>query len=357
MMSHLHPWNIAADEFPADGPTNDQLEFLLGYAILAPSPHNTQPWLFRLNAKDVEIYADPRRALNVLDPEGRELTMSCGAVVLNLEVAAGHFGHASHLEIEPEPGNSDLLARFRLDLHGAAASDDVLLFPAIVRRRTCRQAFRPDPVPEELLEAMAQAVASHGAWLQVVRDEPARQAVADLVAEGDRAQWADKRFRAELANWSRSKPFARGDGFPVTSLGVNQWLSFAGPALVRTFDRGGGQAATDRDIAAHSPILAVLGTENDDAKAWMRAGQAMENVLLMACSEDLQASHLNQAIEVPELRPRFGRSRRALGLPSGAAPPRLWPGGAAHAKALGEELPDPTPHGDASLTLSPRIAS
>jgi len=315
MNAHLVPWQISADEFPADGSAADQLEFLLGYAILAPSPHNTQPWLFRLNAKDVEIFADPRRALHVADPDGRELAIACGAAIFNLRVAAEHFGRHYQVKIAPDPGNPYLLARFQLDLHGADDVEEVLIFNAITRRRTCRKAFVDQPMPQELLDAWTAAAAHHGVWLQVVREEPARLAVAELVAEADRIQWSDKRFRAELANWSRAKPFERGDGFPATALGINEWLSFAGPTLLRSFDRGGGQAATDREIALHSPVLAVLGTEADDAPSWMSAGQAMENVLLSACAEEFQASFLNQPIEVPELRPRLAETIGHAGFP------------------------------------------
>jgi nitroreductase len=55
MNPHLQPWNILADEFPSDGFTADQLEFLLGYAILAPSIHNTQPWLFQVHSMHADL--------------------------------------------------------------------------------------------------------------------------------------------------------------------------------------------------------------------------------------------------------------------------------------------------------------
>jgi nitroreductase len=79
MNPHLEPWNISADNFPTESFASDQLESLIGYAILAPSSHNSQPWLFRINAMDLELFADRRRALPVVDPQQRELTISCGA--------------------------------------------------------------------------------------------------------------------------------------------------------------------------------------------------------------------------------------------------------------------------------------
>jgi len=308
MNPHLQVWNLSADDFPDDGFAADQLECLLAYAILAPSSHNTQPWLFRINAMDVDLFADRRYATRVVDPYDRELTISCGAALFNLRVAAEYFGHQYRVELLPDPGEPNLMARFHLGLRAETSSEDILLFHAITQRRTNRQPFRPDPVPEVLLAALAAAAEKEGAWLQVIATEEARNAVADLVAEADRVQWADKAFRQELANWVRTKPEVARDGLPAHALGVKDWLAFAGPALIRTFDRGAGQAAKDREIALYTPVLAVVGTDTDEPRAWLQAGQALQNVLLRARADDLWASFLNQPIEVPHLRVRLAET-------------------------------------------------
>lgn len=298
----INPWSISPDDFPVDGYASDQLEFLLGYAVLAPSNHNTQPWLFRINAMDVEVVADRRRALPVVDPDGRELTMSCGAALYNLRIAAEYFGHQYRVEPFPGPADANVVARMHLGLGAETSSEDVLLFQSITRRHTNRQTFRPEAVPEAVLAALADVAQREGVTFQVATGSELRDAVVDHVAEGDRRQWADKRFREELARWVRPHPEQHTDGIAVHDLGVKDWLSFAGPALIRTFDRGSGQAARDRDIALHSPVLAVLWTPDDTPQDWLRAGQALQGVLLRARGEDVWASFLNQPIEVPELR-------------------------------------------------------
>jgi hypothetical protein len=75
--------------------------------------------------------------------------------------------------------------------------------------------------------------------------------------------------------------------------------------VVRSFDMGGGVAATDRALAAHSPVLAVLGTKGDTEADRLAAGQALERVLLTAAAAGLQASYLNQPVQVASLRPRL----------------------------------------------------
>ncbi len=298
----MNPWHVSAEDFPADGYASDQLEFLLHYAVLAPSNHNTQPWLFRIGVADLAVYADRRRALRVVDPLDRELTLSVGAVVFNLRVTAEYFGHHYQVELHPDPADPNLLARFHLGLRADTGAEDVLLFHALQRRHTNRQPFLPDPLPAELLARLQEVAAREGAWLVVFEDEARRQAAADLVAQAERLQWANPQFRRELAQWVRSKPGA-ADGLPVHDFGVQDWLAFAGPAIIRTFNRGDGQAARDRELATHSPVLAVLGTEQDTPTAWLQAGQALQHVLLAARAEEVWASFLCQPIEVPELRP------------------------------------------------------
>lgn len=299
----MNAWHVSADDFPADGYASDQLEFLLNYAILAPSNHNTQPWLFRIGVTDLAVYADRRRALRVVDPQDRELTLSAGAAVFNLRVAAEYFGHEYRVELLPDPTEPNLLARFHLGLRADTGAEDVLLFHAITRRHTNRQPFLPDPLPSDLGERLQSAAAREGAWLVCVPDEERRLALAELIAEADRRQWADPHFRRELAQWVRPKPGAT-DGIPVQDYGIRDWLAAAGPLILRTFNRGDGQAARDHELATHSPCLALLGTAGDAPRDWLQAGQALQHVLLTARAEDVHASFLCQPLEVPELRER-----------------------------------------------------
>jgi len=86
------PWNVSAGDFPEDGDAAERLTFLLRYAVLAPSGHNTQPWLFCVRDDIVDLYGDRAQALAVVDPDDRELTISCGAALFNLRVALRRFG-------------------------------------------------------------------------------------------------------------------------------------------------------------------------------------------------------------------------------------------------------------------------
>jgi nitroreductase len=283
-----------------DVPVREPLLTMLWHAVRAPSSHNTQPWRFRVSDSAVDLLADRTRGLPVNDPEDRELTVSCGAALMNLRVAAASLGQDATVQLFPDPGEPDWLARVSLRGPLAAASAEAGLAPYTERRRTYRHRFAPRGVEQDTIARLIEAAAAEGAWLRPFTDQQARHELAGLVAEGDDMQWANPSWRRELAIWMH--PRRQGDGLTVPDL-VGPVAQF----VVRTFDMGGGVGAKDRQLAEASPLLAVVGTAGDTAPDWLRAGQALQRVLLTACHFGLQASYLNQPIEVALLRPRLQR--------------------------------------------------
>jgi len=287
-----------AEHFPADGATPDKWKFFVRYAVLAPSSHNSQPWLFHVRHNTLELYADRSRGCPVVDPGDRELIMSCGCALFHLRCAMRHFGYLGPVEIFPDR-DPDLGTQDETDV------EESILFYAIPKRRTNRQPFSDDPVPGSLLITLQGAAAAEGAWLRFLRDQETKYAFADLVAEGDRIQWSNKAFRLELSRWLHSNHSPSRDGVPGYAAGIDDLLSTAGPMVVRTFDMGEGQAARDHEVATGSPVLTVLGTDEDRPRDWVAGGQALDRVLLHARVEDVWASFLNQPIEVLELRAKL----------------------------------------------------
>lgn len=297
-------WNVDESEYPKRGTVAEQLKFMLRYAVLAPSSHNTQPWLFQVRGNQVELYADRARSLHITDPHDRQLLISCGCALFHLRLAMWHFGYLDHTVLLPVPGNADLLARISLGEVDPPTPQQEALFRAIPQRRTNRQLFRDEPLPTDLQHELVKAAAREDAWLSFVATREQRNAIADLIAEGDREQWANRGFRTELAAWLHPNDGDAQDGIPNAAQNSGDLLSVAGPFVIRTFDLGEGQAAKNRDIAAYSPGLVVLGTATDAPWAWLAVGQALARVLLRARVDNVWASFLNQPIEVPALRPR-----------------------------------------------------
>lgn len=283
------------------------VHFALRHATLAPSSHNSQPWRFVLGTDRVMLCADRLRALPVVDPYDRELIISCGAALFNLRVALASLGMGYAITLFPSSTDPDLLAEVRLLRDRATGPELAALVSAIQERVTTRHPFAAEPVDTTIEQHLMEAARAEGVEVACVSATARRNAIADLVADADRQQFADPRFRRELAKWIHAR--RTDDGMPSYSAGLGPLLDFAKPLVasaIRTFDLGGGVAATHRDLAAGSPLLLCLATGVDDAQAWLATGQALERVLLLATLHGLCTSYLNQPIEIPELRPRLG---------------------------------------------------
>ena len=191
-------------------------ESLIQKSVRAPSSHNTQPWLFHVSESTISLYADRTRALPVNDPEDRELTISCGCALMNLRVAAAAEGLDVRIEALPVSDEPDLLARCSFSMTAAAPVPEASLASFIERRRTYRKRFLPRKVDAEAQNLLIDSAEREGAWLRPLATDSARQRAAELVAEGDAAQWANPSWRRELAVWMR--PRRRGDGLTVPTL-------------------------------------------------------------------------------------------------------------------------------------------
>ena len=286
----------------------DQMNLLLSYAVLAPSSHNTQPWRFKIVDNTISLYADRTRALPANDPNDRELTISCGCALMNLRVAAAHEGVGVTCDITPDPNDEDLLAVISFDKEDKPPRNEADLFKAIEERRTYRKRFESQDVPTPILDALTDVATEEKARLKVIESEDKRQKIATLVSEGDSIQWENPSWRRELAAWMH--PRRRGDGLTVPGL-----VAPIAQAVVRTFDMGNGVGAKDKQLVDESPVLALLSTDGDDIKDWLAAGQALERILLNAYSKGLQASYLNQPIQVVSLRPKLQNLMGEVGYP------------------------------------------
>lgn len=301
------PWAVDPAGFALCRDTAARLRFLVTYAVLAPSGHNTQPWLFHLRAgARLELRADRSRALPVVDPADRALTIGCGAALTNLRVAAEALGEALVVVPLPDPADPDLLALVEARGPCPPAIGSARLLRAMTARRTSRFAYAPDPVPALARdEAMAAAGSRGDARLHWIEPFARRHALALLIAEGDRLQMADPAFRHELAAWMRSRHGVTRDGMSGAAFGMPDLLSSAAALVVRTFDMGEGQAARDQALAEGSPAMAVLATPGDTPRDWLAAGEALQRALLAITACGFTASFMNQPVEVPALRARL----------------------------------------------------
>ncbi|MEU3947924.1 nitroreductase [Streptomyces sp. NPDC029526] len=277
-------------------------------AVKAPSMHNAQPWRFRhLAARRVlRLCADLERAMPRTDPDHRALHIGCGAALFNLRVSAAHAGFAPVTTLLPDPAEPALLAEVRLDEPGgdaraaAEAAGLARLHPAIRRRHTSRHPFADKEIPEDLRNALRDAAAREGADLLFAGPWHA-DTLLDLVRDAESRDALDPAAREDLLRWTRLGADAdvAVDGVPEYAFGPGKR---GGRAPVRDF--AGRRPVADRGSTAFEevPQLAALSTRGDGPEAWLRAGQALQRVLLEATLADLATSLTSHALETPALR-------------------------------------------------------
>jgi hypothetical protein len=293
----IDPWQTDEASFPRNGTTQEQLAFCLNYAVLAPSIYNTQPWKFRLIENAVEICIDRSRSLPVTDPSGREMTISAGAALMNLEIALNHFGFESWVQYTPDNTNPDLIARVRLGRPRARSYEDETLFRSIRRRRTVRRPFQSRQVPRELQRRMIWTGIDYGIWLHFADSVEDRASIRTLIEEAHETKAQDRAYQIERAQY-----FGSIDPMPQNG-SASEDLSATGVTATTTeAPIANGWMARDQKLLDSSPVLVVLGSNADSPEEWVRTGQALQRVLLHVTSLGLSASFMNQPCQIPELR-------------------------------------------------------
>ena len=168
-----------------------------------------------------------------------------------MQIALQHFGYRHNVELLPKSEDEDLLARVSIDdtnnrSLNRASKEDSSVFQAIIKRRTNRLKFEDREVASSLLSKLQSVVAESGggdSWLHIAKEGDQKNLLAHLIAEGDRIQMSDKRFRRELASWIHSNRSHNKDGMPGYSFGFNDIISLMSPFVLRTFDSGKGQGS------------------------------------------------------------------------------------------------------------------
>jgi hypothetical protein len=343
------PWA----EAPAAAAHPDPRIRALAWAVLAPNPHNRQPWIAELPAAapdTVVLRCDLDRRLPRTDPFDRQITIGLGAFAELFRLAAVEEGRAATVtsfpEGEPQPRlDGRPVAVLRLGPAGGAAADP--LFRHAAARRSSKRPFdTARPVPAEAVPALAAATGAPvrlGATL-----EPARvAALRDLAwrawtVEAD--THATLMESVNLMRLGRAAVAAQPDGISVYGPGIEELV--AAGQLTRDSMLPGGmghRAMLQRygAMLAATPAFVWIATEGEGREAQLAAGRDWLRVNLAATGLGLSLHPVSQALqEFPEMRalyaelhaaiaPEGGRVQMLgrLGYAPPAPPTPRWPAG------------------------------
>ncbi|MGC9669786.1 Acg family FMN-binding oxidoreductase [Planosporangium sp. 12N6] len=262
----------------------------------APSIFNSQPWHWQIAGDVAELRADRQRQLRTVDPDGRMLTVSCGAALHHARTALAAAGFTAEVARLPEEGDPDLLARIRLV--GARAPERAVLRlrQAMALRHTDRRPFDDGDVPPAASGRLCEAAGAQGARLRLLEpDEVAT--LAHAAARAGYVEFTDPRYRAELSAWTGRTRGTRDGIEPATAA-----HQLPRPVPMRNLDPVALPDKTAHHLVDRHACYAVLYTDTDTPADWLAAGEALSAVLLTATDESLAASPISDVIEVAATR-------------------------------------------------------
>lgn len=270
-------------------------------AVLAPSPHNTQPWAFRLDGARITLRADPTRWMRNVDPYRREAHAALGCALENLILAARARGFDPRVSLLPDPADPDLIARLELASATAAASP---LYAAIGRRRSNRGPYARRPVPASVLAELAALADGGPATARFVTSPSARADLGTLLVEGAQAVSADLGQSLDGYAWLRAsgdQVDRHKDGLTLDTQGLTPLMTTVAKLMPAGSREAGDQFWIERTATVHTPTAAAYGfvlvPDPHDPAHQVAAGQLLQRLHLGATARGLAFQHLNQVSE------------------------------------------------------------
>jgi len=297
---------------------------LVRAGILAASPHNTQPWLFRVHGNEIDVLADVSRNTGALDPFLRELHIGMGCALENMCVAAPTAGYDA--SVEPAQGTLQLHAEAPAVRHVATVRCKTAVLPAnplyasLPNRHTNRTPYEMRALPAAFLQALlAMPESLPNTKMFLFTGEEERRAIVGLVSRCDQTVYADKAVGQGTVPWERVFKWKdveeHRDGITLTSYGVptaTAALLYSLPTPVELKVMARTAKDSYPKLLTASPMFGVIAVRDRYAiDQCLSAGRLWERAHLLATAQGIAARPINEAVELIDIENAEGRPRAA----------------------------------------------
>jgi hypothetical protein len=286
---------------------NSDLKKLILYAILAPSPRNSQPWKFLIENNKIRLYFDITKALPALDPNHRESYIALGAALENLLIAAKHFNYNFSVDYFPEgKTNNEEIAAVELEEKKDNESEDELFY-IIEKRNTNRNPYALKPVHQDIVDEFIQIAINGNTHLYFIKDQIVKSLMAYVAMQATQKEYEDESIYRDLYSTLRfSEPEAKqkGDGLEVKGLArrlvtkylyhwkILPWLNMFG--ISKTL------SLSSKKLLERTPIIGLLTSKEVSNLEYVKGGQIWERIALTACKYGLSTQPVSAPLELPE---------------------------------------------------------
>jgi hypothetical protein len=317
----VQPWRTATVE-------TELRRYMLAHALLAPNPHNRQPWIADLREPGrIQLLCDGERLLPETDPFGRQILIGCGAFVELAVIAAAERGHAVTVTPFPQgaPAARSLpagtgVATLTLGPAGSAPRDP--LYAAIARRHTAKTAYAEGrPLPEALTSAWVDTARRHGLQAGTVTASEPLAALRRITREAYEIEAITPATWLESARLMRIGPDAiarHRDGISLSSPMIRLLHATGLFDPMEVPQRG--QTSLKRVMDHWTPYetgsgLLWLASPGNARPQQLEAGRAYVRLHLLATAAGVDMHPVSQALqEFDAMRGPYAAVHRALGV-------------------------------------------
>ncbi len=279
----------------------------LSYALLAPNPHNRQPWLVRLDGDQaLTLFCDLERRLPATDPLDRQITIGCGAFLELLVIAAAQDGYTAI--VTPFPDGEDMST---LDHRPVAKVEFVAvnaqpdpLFAQILERRSNKTVYHPRNVPQALLAELAEAGGAYGTTSECVGDTDLAARLRDLTWRGHRTEMSTPDPMQESVDLMRigaREVTANPDGIELEGplIGAGRLAGVVSRDTLGDPTSTAFQQGLDmyREMAMSARAFGWLANGDNDRTEQLNAGRAYVRLNLRATELGLGIHPWSQALQ------------------------------------------------------------
>jgi nitroreductase len=300
---------------------------LVRAAILAASPHNTQPWLFKITDSSIELYIDPQRNVGALDPYLREEHIGMGCALENLMLAAPANGYAATAallpgKLDPIPAESkpQLLARVNL---ASGKREENELYNAIPRRHTNRGPYDPrKAISPGFVDALQHLPGDDtDVRLFLFTAEADRKRIAEISSAANTEIYSDPDVQHDSERWIRTKWSSvqkYRDGLTIDAFGLPPMTTAIAKVMPGQMVRWAASRRTGdgySNLMLSAPLIGFVAVRDRYAREQcVQAGRIWQRAHLFATAHGLAARPCNEGVEMVDHERALGRpaSRVAL---------------------------------------------
>jgi len=294
-------WGIKVDDFPHNSTLNEQIKFLLNFALLAPSGHNSQPWELKLKDNTILIFKNQKRFLIEHDAQGRQCYISIGCLIENLIIAADYFGFETKINYFSSNQQDRLVANITLTKNLLETKNPQHLINYITRRVSDKNKYSGVEPQSQIIEDLSKGAPPEINIVAATGET--KNALAKIIIEAQIQVMDKDNFRKELSNFIKSNTTKSYYGMPGFTIGIPGPISFIASKLIKIFNLSKLTKKQDLDLLINNtPTIFVITTGSDYPLNWINCGRFLENLWLQLTKQGFVCAPWAGAVQLPIFR-------------------------------------------------------